>query len=108
MNVMEKLIKEIIEFNKERDWDKFHTPENLAKSISIEANELLECFQWDGNNFDKEHVCEELSDVVNYCIQMADKLDVDLEEIGLKKLEQNRKKYPVEKAKGKSDKYDKL
>ena len=82
--------------------------ENLAKSISIEANELLECFQWDNEHFDKEHVCEELSDVVNYCIQMADKLDVDLEEIGLKKLEQNKIKYPIEKAKGKSDKYDKL
>lgn len=105
---MNKLINEIRKFNKDRDWDKFHTPENLAKSISIEANELLECFQWDNEQFDKEHVCEELSDVVNYCIQMADKLDVDLEEIGLKKLEQNKIKYPIEKAKGKSDKYDKL
>ena len=105
---MNKLINEIRKFNKDRDWDKFHTPENLAKSISIEANELLECFQWDNEHFDKEHVCEELSDVVNYCIQMADKLDVDLEEIGLKKLEQNKIKYPIEKAKGKSDKYDKL
>ena len=102
---MKKLIEEVREFNEERDWDQFHSPENLAKSISIEANELLECFQWDGKNYDKNAVCEELADVVNYCIQMADKLDVDLEEIGLKKLEQNRNKYPVEKAKGNAKKY---
>lgn len=105
---MEKLIQEIRKFNKERDWEKFHTPDNLAKSIAIEAGELLECFQWSNDKFDKEHVCEELSDVVNYCIQMADVLNVDLEEIGLKKLQQNAEKYPVDKAKGKSDKYDQL
>ena len=97
----------IDEFNKERDWDQFHTPENLAKSISIEAGELLECFQWN-NNFDKDEVCEELADVVNYCILLADKLDVELEDIILAKLEKTRKKYPVDKAKGKSTKYDKL
>ena len=95
---MKKAIKEIIEFNKERDWDQFHSPENLAKSIAIEAGELLECFQWD-NHYDKDAVCEELADVVNYCIVMADKLNVDLEDIVLKKLEKNRQKYPVEKAK---------
>ena len=105
---MDKLIKEIRQFNKERDWDKFHTPENLAKSIAIESGELLECFQWSNDSYDREHVCEELSDVVNYCIQMADALGVDLEEIGLQKLEQNKKKYPVDKAKGISTKYDKL
>lgn len=104
---MERAIKEILEFNKERDWDQFHSPENLAKSISIEAGELLECFQW-SNDYNKEAVCEELADVVNYCIVMADKLNVDLEEIVLKKLEQNRKKYPVEKAKGNAKKYTEL
>ena len=96
---MKRAIKEIIEFNKERDWDQFHSPENLAKSIAIEAGELLECFQWD-NNYNKEAVCEELADVVNYCIVMADKLNVDLEEIVLNKLGKNRQKYPVEKSKG--------
>lgn len=104
---MQKAIQEIIEFNKERDWDQFHSPENLAKSICIEAGELLECFQWN-SDYDKEAVCEELADVVNYCIVMADRLQVDLEEIVLKKLEKNCQKYPVEKAKGNSKKYNEL
>ena len=104
---MEELIKEIDTFNKERDWDQFHSPENLAKSISIEAGELLECFQWN-NDYDKEEVCEELADVFTYCIQMAMKLGVDPKEIMLKKLDKTRKKYPVEKAKGVSTKYNKL
>lgn len=104
---MKELINEIKQFNKERDWDQFHSPENLAKSISIEAGELLECFQW-SNNYDKEEVCEELADVFTYCIQMAMKLGVDPEEIILKKLDKTRKKYPVDKAKGVSTKYNKL
>ena len=105
---MEDIMKEIKQFNEERDWGQFHTPENLAKSISIEAGELLECFQWDSEKFDKEEVCEELADVFTYCIQMAMKLDVEPEEIVLKKLEKTRKKYPIEKAKGVSTKYNKL
>lgn len=104
---MQKAIKEIIEFNKEREWNQFHSPENLAKSIVIEAGELLECFQWN-DNYDKEKVCEELADVVNYCIVMANQLQVDLETIVLDKLEKNRQKYPVEKAKGNSKKYNEL
>ena len=104
---MQKAIQEFIEFNKESDWDQLHSPENLAKSICIEAGELLECFQWN-SDYDKEAVCEELADVVNYCIVMADRLQVDLEEIILKKLEKNRQKYPVEKAKGNSKKYNEL
>ncbi|MDD8049193.1 MAG: nucleotide pyrophosphohydrolase [Thomasclavelia sp.] len=104
---MDELKNKIIEFNKERDWDQFHSPENLAKSISIEAGELLECFQWN-NEYNKDDVCEELADVVNYCILMADKLDVDLKEIILSKLEVSKKKYPIDKAKGVSTKYDKL
>ena len=104
---MKKAIEAIRKFNEERDWDQFHSPANLAKSISIEAGELLECFQW-GGQYDKEAVCEELADVVNYCLVMADKLDVDLEEILLAKLEKNIVKYPVEKARGRNTKYDKL
>ena len=104
---MEKLIKEIKQFNEERDWNQFHSPENLAKSISIEAGELLECFQWN-NKFNKDEVCEELADVFTYCIQMAMKLEVDPEEIILKKLDKTKKKYPVDKAKGVSTKYNKL
>lgn len=104
---MQNLIEELKQFNKERDWSKFHTLENLAKSISIESAELLECFQWN-NNYNKEEVCEELADVFTYCIQMAIKLNVDPEEIILNKLEKTKKKYPVEKAKGVSTKYNKL
>mgnify|MGYP001040521384 CR=1 FL=1 len=104
---MNEVKKQIIKFNEERDWDQFHSPENLAKSIAIEAGELLECFQWN-NNFDKSEVCDELADVVNYCILLAEKLDIDLKTITLNKLEKSKIKYPVEKFKGKSDKYNKL
>ena len=104
---MDKLKQAFREFNEERDWGQFHTPENLAKSVSIEAAELLECFQW-SNDFDKEHVCEELADVLSYCIMLADRLDVSIEEIVLDKLEKTKKKYPADKAKGVSTKYDKL
>ena len=104
---MEDVSKAVVDFTHERDWDQFHSPENLAKSISIESAELLECFQWN-SNYDKKEVCKELADVVNYCILLADKLGVRLEDIVLEKLEETRKKYPVEKSKGKSIKYDKL
>ena len=104
---MEELTKIIRDFNEERDWDQFHSPENLAKSIAIESGELLECFQWN-NNYNKEEVCEELADVFTYCIMMAEKLGVKPEDIILKKLEKTKKKYPVEKARGVSKKYNKL
>ena len=104
---MDELIQEIIKFQTERDWKQFHTPENLAKSISIEAAELLEHFQWN-KEYDKEEVVDELADVLNYCFLMADALDVDVKEIILNKMEKTAKKYPVEKAKGISTKYDKL
>jgi NTP pyrophosphatase (non-canonical NTP hydrolase) len=104
---MDEVSKAVIDFTHERDWDQFHSPENLAKSIAIESGELLECFQW-GPKYDKKEVCEELADVVNYSILLADKLGVRLEDIVMEKLEKNRKKYPVEKAKGKSTKYTKL
>ncbi len=104
---MDDLIKTIREFNKERDWDQFHSPENLAKSISIEAGELLECFQWN-NDFEEKEVEEELADVMTYCLMMADKLGVEPKKIILDKLEKTKMKYPVEKAKGVSTKYNKL
>ena len=104
MDKLDNLTEAFRQFNEERDWDQFHTPDNLAKSISIEAAELLECFQWN-NDFDKEHLCEELADVLSYCIMLADRLDVDIEEILLDKLEKTKKKYPVELAKGSSTKY---
>ena len=91
---MDELRDEIIKFQKERDWKKFHTPENLAKSISIEAAELLEHFQG-GKEYDIDEVADELADVLNYCILMADALDLDVKEIVLNKMEKNALKYPV-------------
>lgn len=108
MGRLEELKQRIKIFSDDRDWNKFHTPSNLAKSISIEANELLECFQWDENNYDLQAVKEELADCMNYCIQMAQVLNVDLIEIINDKMDKNEKKYPIEKVKGKSTKYDKL
>ena len=102
----EKTINRIRQFTIDRDWDQYHSPANLAKSISIEANELLECFQWDETNFDVEHVKEELADVLVYCRNMLDKLGLDEDEIINAKMAKNEAKYPIEKFKGKSDKYD--
>ena len=101
-------IERIRKFSEDRDWDQFHSPANLAKSISIEANELLECFQWSDDNYDINEVKEELADVLVYCRNMLDKLNLDEDEIINAKMEQNERKYPVSKAKGKSDKYNKL
>ena len=101
-------IERIRKFTEDRDWDQFHSPANLAKSISIEANELLECFQWDEEHYDLQEVKEELADVLVYCRNMLDKLGLDEDEIVNAKLSQNEAKYPVDKAKGKADKYDKL
>lgn len=108
MDSLQELKEKIDQFTKERDWDQFHTPSNLAKSISIEANELLECFQWSDTDFKMDKVKEELADVVNYCIQMASVLDIDIREIVLEKMEKNAAKYPVDKAKGVATKYDEL
>lgn len=98
----------IKKFVDDRDWNKYHTPVNLAKSISIEANELLECFQWDNDNYNLQDVLDELADVANYCIQLSQVLGVDLLEVINNKLIKTELKYPVDKCKGKSTKYDKL
>lgn len=95
------------DFVAERDWDQFHSPENLAKSVAIEAGELLECFQWSGDH-DANRVRDELADVLTYCHLLASKLNVDVDEIVLEKLARTRSKYPVEKARGSSEKYDRL
>ena len=104
----QETIDRIRKFSEDRDWDQFHSPANLAKSISIEANELLECFQWDEEHYDINEVKEELADVLVYCRNMLDKLNLDEDEIVNAKMEQNEKKYPVNKSKGKSNKYNKL
>lgn len=98
----------IIRFSADRDWDKFHTPANLAKSIVIEANELLECFQWNDEEFNLEHVKEELADVLVNSINLVDKLNLDIDEIINKKMEQNEKKYPIDKIKGQAKKYTEI
>lgn len=105
MDSLKELEKEIVQFVNDRDWNQFHSPENLAKSISIEANELLECFQWSDEIKDKKHVEDELADVINYCIQMAHVLGCDIKEIVESKLKETEKKYPIDKCKGKSLKY---
>lgn len=101
------VIKALREFVSERDWSQFHTPENLAKSISIEASELLENYQWN-SQANLEQVQDELADVLTYCLLLADKLGLDPNEIILEKLAKTQQKYPVEKARGRSDKYDQL
>lgn len=101
-------IERIRKFTEDRDWDQFHSPANLAKSIVIEAAELLECFQWSDEEYDLQHVKEELADVMVYCQNLLDKLGLDADEIINMKMTQNEVKYPVDKAKGKSDKYDQL
>lgn len=108
MERLEILKQRIDKFNKDRDWDQFHTPSNLSKSISIEANELLECFQWSDDNYDVEAVKEELADVMNYCIQLSLVLDVDIIDIINNKMDKTEKKYSIDKAKGVATKYDKL
>ena len=101
-------IKRIRDFTVDRDWDQFHSPSNLAKSISIEANELLECFQWDDTDFNVEHVKEELADVLVYCRNMLDKLGLDEDEIVNAKMDKNEAKYPIDKSKGSAKKYNEL
>ena len=102
----------ILKFRDDRDWKQFHNPKDLAISISLEAAELLEVFQWSGKDVvcadKKDKVAEELADVLVYCTLMADACGLNMDEIVQKKMEVNNKKYPIEKAKGKSDKYSDL
>lgn len=95
------------QFVVERNWGQFHSPENLAKSISVEAAELLECYQW-GGEAPTDRVAGELADVLTYCLLLADRLGLDPEEIVMEKLEVTRQKYPVERARDRSTKYDEL
>ena len=107
MEKLDILMQRIDKFNKDRDWDQFHSPVNLAKSISIEANELLECYQWN-DNANLDDVKEELADVMNYCLQMSMVLGLDPIDIMNNKMDKTEKKYTIDKAKGVSTKYNKL
>ena len=104
----QETIDRIRKFTEDRDWDQFQSPANLAKSIVIEAAELLECFQWNDKEYDIQHVKEELADVIVFCQNLMDKLEIDADEIINMKMSQNEAKYPVEKAKGSAAKYDQL
>ena len=104
----DETIARIRKFTEDRDWQQFHTPANLAKSIAIEAGELLECFQWSETEYDPEHVKEELADVMVYCRNLLDELGLDEDEIINAKMDKNEAKDPVEKARGRNTKYDRL
>ena len=104
----QETIDRIRKFTEDRDWDQFHSPANLAKSIVIEAAELLECFQWNDEVYDLQHVKEEIADVMVYCQNLLDKLGLDADEMINMKMAQNEAKYPVEKAKGSAAKYNQL
>ena len=112
MQVSKETVKEVLKFRDDRDWKQFHNPKDLAISISLEAAELLEVFQWSGSDTlceqKKDKIKEELADVINYCVLMADVCGLDMDEIVQEKIKINNEKYPVKKAKGKSDKYSEL
>lgn len=107
-----EIIKQINKFRDDRDWRQFHNEKDLALSISIEASELLELFQWRSSEeavqLSLEQIKEELADVLIYSYMMADNLNLDINNIILEKLSKNEKKYPVDKAKGNSKKYTEL
>ena len=108
----DEVIRQAIQFRDDRNWKQFHNPKDLAISISLEAAELLEVFQWSADDINCnekiDKIREELADVVNYCILMADACGLDLDEIVQEKIKRNNEKYPVEKAYGNKDKYDQL
>lgn len=104
----QETIDRIRKFTEDRDWDQFHSPANLAKSIVIEAAELLECFQWSDDEYDLQHIKEELADVMVYSQNLLDKLKLDADEIVNMKMSMNEAKYPIEKAKGTATKYNQL
>lgn len=105
-------INEVLKFRDDRNWKQFHNPKDLAISISLEAAELLEVFQWSGSDTvceeKRDKIKEELADVINYCILMADACDLDMDEIVREKNKRNNEKYPIEKAKDSAKKYNEL
>ncbi len=112
---LEELASALRRFADARDWDQFHAPKNLAMALSVEAAELLEHFQWLGDEESRRlpsdevgRIAEEMADVLLYLVRLADKLDVDLLEAAARKLESNGKRYPVERARGSRRKYDAL
>jgi NTP pyrophosphatase (non-canonical NTP hydrolase) len=108
---MEEIIKQIIKFRDDRDWGKFHNPKDLSISLSLEASELLENFQWKDNDAalqNIDHIKEELADVFIYSILLSHELNIDVKQIIIDKLKKNNEKYPIEKAFGSNKKYTEL
>ena len=115
MNEFEKLSKKLQEFNKERDWEQFHSPKNIAMALSVEVSEIVELFQWMGKeeSYDLkeekiQRLKDEIGDVFLYLLLLASKYDIDLVEVGRAKLKRNEEKYPVEKSRGSAKKYNEL
>ena len=108
----DETIRRVVNFRDERNWRQFHTPKDLAISMSLEASELLELFQWSGGDLEclknRDKLKEELADVLSYCILMADVCGLDLDEIMNEKIDKNEAKYPVDKAYGSAAKYTEL
>ena len=116
MTSLENIINKLVEFRKEREWEQFHNPKDLAISLNLEASELLEIFQWknvtemdfqEGTD-NRQRITEELADIMNYVLLISHDLNIDIEEAALMKITKNAEKYPVEKSKGVATKYDKL
>ncbi len=110
MKTLDEVIQRLKEFRENRDWQQFHTPKNLALALSIEAAELNELFLWksEEEKVNQQRVKEELADVLSYAIYLAEHYGFDLVDIIDKKIDMNELKYPIEKAKGSSKKYNEL
>ncbi|MDG0819825.1 nucleotide pyrophosphohydrolase [Staphylococcus equorum] len=112
MDEMKQIIEKVNKFRDDRNWRQFHNEKDLALSITLEASELLELFQWKSSEEvkenKKERLSEELADVLIYSYMLADNLDFDVNDIVEKKLAKNAEKYPVTKSKDSNNKYDEL
>ncbi|MBI9008986.1 MAG: nucleotide pyrophosphohydrolase [Tenericutes bacterium] len=105
---MKQILEKLLKFRDDRNWNQFHTPENLAKSISIEASELLENYQWGNKNTDIKNIKEEVADIFSYLLLLCNSLEIDLIDVTNDKIKKNKEKYPIDKAFGTSKKYNKL
>jgi NTP pyrophosphatase (non-canonical NTP hydrolase) len=109
MKESEEIIKALLKFRNERDWEQFHNPKDLALALSIESAELLELYLWkNANEANPEKVKEELADVFSFAFLLAEKYGFDVKEIVLEKIKTNGQKYPIDKSKGTAKKYDEL
>lgn len=109
MSDIQEITSALVQFRNERDWEQFHNPKDLAVALNIEAGELLECYLWkEAGDANREKVKEELADVMNYALLLAERYGFDVREMLLEKIRKNGEKYPVEKSKGTAKKYNEL